>query len=228
MFASPSGRASLQTSSWAPTRSGCRWAALRCNSASVTNPETSVSPSTSCSCLTAAPSVCQLTRKCRSLFFWLWDDACLVTNLGVNVFYTKTRGKEEKTAGWRANRKHISTSSFFKGPPPLSPLLLSTLSHPPPVYPSPPPLHTLYPPFSPPSAILYPPHPLSLQVCACGGAALRGGHPLPLSNTQLSASGCRGGQRGVRHADIPQCTAAEDVEGRRLQHQEDGPRRVSG
>lgn len=69
---------------------------------------------------------------------------------------------------------------------------------------------------------------LLLQVCAFGGAALRGGDTLPVPDTRLSASGRRGGQRGVRHADIPQCTAAEDTESRRLRHQQVGPRRVSG
>lgn len=60
---SPLGRAS-QLTSWALMRTGWPRAALRCSSASVMRPETSVSPSTSCSCPTVAPSVCRLTRKC--------------------------------------------------------------------------------------------------------------------------------------------------------------------
>lgn len=82
VFVVPPGRAFLQTSCWAPTRSGWRWAALRCSSASVTSPETNASPSSSCSCPTAAPSVCQLTRKCTSSFLWLLSDTCLLSDLG--------------------------------------------------------------------------------------------------------------------------------------------------
>lgn len=70
--------------------------------------------------------------------------------------------------------------------------------------------------------------PFLLQVCTRGGASLRGGHSLPLPNTQLATSRRRGVQRGVWHADIPQCTAAEDPEGGRVRHRQVGPRRVSG
>lgn len=82
VFVVPPGRAFLQTSCWAPTRSGWRWAALRCSSASVTSPETNASPSSSCSCPTAAPSVCQLTRKCTSSYLWSLSDTCLLSDLG--------------------------------------------------------------------------------------------------------------------------------------------------
>lgn len=67
----------------------------------------------------------------------------------------------------------------------------------------------------------------ALQLCACGGAALRGGHPLPLPNARLRAARRHRGQRSVWDADFPECTAAEDAEGRRLQQQV-GPRGLSG
>lgn len=71
MFASPSGRASLQSSSWAPMRGAWQQDVLRCSSAFDTSPESNASQSTLCSCPTAAPSPCRLTRNCNYRFFTL-------------------------------------------------------------------------------------------------------------------------------------------------------------
>lgn len=107
MLVFPPGPASPQTSSWAPTRRGWRWAAPRCSSASAMSPETSASPSTSCSLPTAAPSVCRLTRKCTSSCFTL------------NVH--KLEGKKENLQVRQRNGKLESTSSLTQFHEILSP-----------------------------------------------------------------------------------------------------------
>lgn len=67
-----------------------------------------------------------------------------------------------------------------------------------------------------------------LQVRARGGAAVCWSHSLSVPDTRVSSSGCSGTRRGLWHANLPQCTAAEDAEGRCLPHQQVGPRRMSG
>lgn len=67
-----------------------------------------------------------------------------------------------------------------------------------------------------------------LQLCPLGRAALPGGHALPVPDTWRPPSGRAGGQRGVRHADLPQRAAAEDAQAGRVQHQQVRPRGVSG
>lgn len=108
MFVFPAGRASLQTSSWALTRRGWRRAALRCSSASATSPETNASPSTSCSCPTAAPSVCQLTRKCTSFHFCLSDDTFRCECI---LYLQKLREKVEQLQVKRRDRKLIKSNT---------------------------------------------------------------------------------------------------------------------
>lgn len=51
------------------------------------------------------------------------------------------------------------------------------------------------------------------QARARGHAAVHARHSLPLPHPQLAASGRGADQRGVWHADFPQCFAAKDPEG---------------
>lgn len=92
----PVGRASLQTSSWAPMTRGWFWAALRCSSASAMSPETNASQSTSCSYPTAAPSACRLTRRCTASFLFISSNVDHILKNRKKNLQVKQRNKKCK------------------------------------------------------------------------------------------------------------------------------------